>query len=46
MCNIGGNVFIFLKFFKKWSYIELIKYLVNKVGIDFDYLENIYESDN
>ncbi|WP_331696894.1 DNA primase [Mycoplasmopsis agalactiae] len=46
VCNTGGNALTFLKLFKKWSYIESIKYLANKAGIDFDYSENTYESDN
>jgi len=37
VCNTGGNVFSFVQKFENVSYLEAIKIVANKSGIDFKY---------
>ena len=37
VCNAGGNVFTFVKNFENVSYLEAVKIVANKTGIDFAY---------
>lgn len=37
VCNAGGNVFNFVKSFENVPYLEAVKIVANKTGIDFNY---------
>ncbi len=37
VCNAGGNVFTFVKNFENVPYLEAVKIVANKTGIDFAY---------
>ena len=44
VCNTGGNVFSFVKKFENVSYLEAIKIVAEKSGIEFKHAVNNYSS--